>query len=286
MPWLPEKNETLPQKLALVEPGFSEVVQRLPPRNEPVFPGDWLHLEMIERYAVLRHAGIQAGANVLELGAGAHALATVPLAYLVGNTGRVVAVELERWHSFGDVVGSSGLSRRVIPVACDATRLPFPFECFDLAVIVHGIRSMRDEGTISRILREMLRLSPRIFVAESLPVARTRAQEAHLEMYNLREEIFEARLGRPDDIRYLPLEKITELIEDAGGRVFESTVLDIGLPHFLAFIPRKYVEGIPDGEKRDNLLRRWEAAYAKIVEHGEEHPPAAVITAVRGTDRS
>ncbi|ALL00345.1 hypothetical protein Pyrde_0295 [Pyrodictium delaneyi] len=41
----------------------------------------------------------------------------------------------------------------------------------------------------------MLRVSEMVFIAESLPIARNERQKAHLEFYNLREEIFEALYG-------------------------------------------------------------------------------------------
>jgi precorrin-6B methylase 2 len=274
----------LDERLREVDTGFAEIVRRIPPRKEPSLPPDWLHLEMIERYRVLSHAGIEKGANVLEVGAGAHAIATVPLAYMVGEAGRVVAVEIERWACFDETVRAAGLKRRIIALATDARRLPFPFESFDLAAIVHGIRSLRNRETIGKVLREMLRVAPRIFVAESLPMARTKAQEAHLAMYNLREEIFEARTGKKDDLRYVPLEALVGFVKGAGGKVVESKVLDVGLPHYLAFLPRAYVERIEDEDKRADLLRRWEAAKGRLDEHGAEHPPVGIVVAVRRGD--
>lgn len=280
-----EGGNTLNRKLGEIDSEFAKIIERLPPRTEPHLPPDWLHLEIVERYEVLSHAEIEKGMNVLEIGSGAHAIATVPLAHMVGDGGRVTAVEMERWEHFDEIMRATGLRRRVIPLACDATRLPFPFECFDLAATVHGIRSMRNEETITTILKEMLRVSPRIFLAESLPILGTKAQEAHLEMYNLREEIFEALTGRKDDIHYFPVEKLVDLVERAGGKVADSKVLDVDLPHYLAFIPREYVERIRDEEKRKTLLRRWQAAHEKLREHGEEHPPVAVLDAVRSEEQ-
>lgn len=274
-------DDLLAQKLKETDSSFASIIEGLPPREEQHLPPNWLHFEMIERYEVLSHAYIEEGMNVLEIGAGAHAIATVPIACIVGDRGRVQAVEIERWHSFDEIVEASGLRKRVIPLSCDATHLPFPFECFDVAVCVHGVRSLRSEETIVQILREMLRLSSRIFVAASLPISHTKAQEAHLGMYNLREEIFEALSGEKDDIHYLPLERLSELIEKADGRVTESKVLDTGLPHFLALIPKESIEKIRDEEKKKNLARRWETAHEELTRHGEEHPPVGVLNAVR-----
>jgi len=73
-----------------------DVLSKIPLRNEPPLPPDWLHIEILERFRVLRFASLEEGMNVLETGCGAHAITTVPLAYLVGETGRVVVVDKAR----------------------------------------------------------------------------------------------------------------------------------------------------------------------------------------------
>ena len=180
------------------------------------------------------------------VGCGAHAITTVPLAYLVEETGRVVAIDLSRWHFFEEITSSAGVRHYIIPLKVDARELPFPFKSFDLAVLVHGVRSLKNEETMIKVFTKMLRVAERVFIAETLPIAKNQAQEAHLEMYNLREEIFEALFGEKDDLHYLPLEKLKELLEKAGGRIIESGVFEPNLPHYLAYIPREYVEQIKE----------------------------------------
>ena len=269
-------KELLKQKLEDVDEKFGRIVESIPPRTEPYLPPYWLHLEIIERYKLL-NAAVEENTNVLEVGCGAHALSTVPLAYMVGNGGRVIAVDVERWNHFDEIIGFTGFKRRVIPVSCDATSLPFKFKCFDLGVIIHGIRSMHNEDNITKIIKEMLRVSSQIFIAESLPIAKTKAQEAHLEMYNLREEIFEALEGRKDGTHYIPLKKIEDLVRKSGGTILESKTIDTGLPDHLAFLPKNFIEKIKDQEKREDLLNRWKVAYSKLKRYGKEHLPVGII---------
>ncbi len=271
----------LETKLEKIDSEFAEIIRRIPKRDPQEPTPFWLHFEMIERYKVLREANIEKGMNILEVGSGAHAITTTVLAYLVGDRGRVVAVDIGRWRFVNEILAQAGLKHRVFPLAHDATSLPLQYECFNLAVVIHGVRSFRNETTITKILKEMLRVSPRIFVAESLPIAKTKAQKAHLEMYNLREEIFQARSGQKDDIHYLPLDKLTELVEKAGGEVTDSRMMEIDQPHFLACVPRGLVEKIEDEEIREDLLQRWEAAYTKLQQHGEEHLPVGIVKAKR-----
>ena len=255
-----------------------DVLSKIPLRNEPPLPSDWLHTEMLERFRVLRFAPLKEGMNVLEIGCGAHALTTVPLAYLVGETGRVVAVDRSRWRFFEKVTSSAGVKHRIIPLKVDARELPFPFKAFDLAVLIHGIRSLKGEETMIKIISEMLRVSERIFIAESLPIANNERQRAHLELYNLREDIFEALFGENDDLHYPTLEKLHELVERAGGRIIRSGTFEPKLPHYLAYIPREYVERVEDERKRAELLKRWDNAYGKWKE-GAEHPPVGWLLA-------
>jgi len=237
---------------------------------------------MLERLEVLERAGVEAGTSVLEVGSGAHALATVPLAHMVGSSGRVLAIERSRWGQFRDLVMQSGLRDRIRPVACDARWLPLRDDSVDLAVCVHGIRSLGGEESIVRILREMLRVSPRLFIAESLPIARTSAQRSHLAMYDLRHDVFFATSGRRDDLPYASLDRLASLTDRAGGIVDASEALEVNLPHSLAYFPRSLVEAIPAGEVREDLLRRWDEAAENVGKYGEDHPPVGFVLAHRG----
>jgi len=165
----------------------------------------------------------------------------------------------------------------------DARELPFPFKAFNLAVLVHGIRSLKNEETIVKVISEILRVSERIFIAESLPIANNEGQRAHLELYNRRQEIFEALFGEKDDLHYFPLEKLEEFVERAGGSIVESGVFEPNLPHYLAYIPQEYVAQIKDEKKRTELLERWDRAYEKW-RNGAEHPPVGWLVAESEAD--
>ena len=272
----------LEKALSATEPGFAELVRKIPLQSSPPLTPDWLRYEMLERHLVLRHAARVSGFTILEVGSGGHAISTVPLAYAVGADGRVLAVERQRWDHFREIVAASGLAPRIHPIASDARRLPLRDGSVDLAVCVHGIRSLESEQNLVDVFREMLRVAPRIFLAESLPIASSEAQRAHLAMYNLREEVFEAGTGLRDDLHYRPLSQLTALVERAGGVVLSSRTVEIDLPHALAYFPRSLVERIPESDVRDSLLRRWDEADALRARYGTEHPPVAVITAARG----
>lgn len=262
-------------------PAFSAVLQKVPLQESPGLPPDWLRVEMLERYQILERVGIPRASRVLEIGSGPHAISTVPLAFVIGPEGSVIASEPSRWARFNEVVVASGLTDRVRPVRCDARHLPFENDSVDISACIHGIRSLGSHANLTAIIREMLRVSRRVALAESLPIATNEAQQAHLAMYNLRHEVFEKTLGRPDDLPYRPLEELVTSVEGAGGSVEMATTLEIDLPHALARFPRALIEEIPDARARASLLRRWDEADSLVQRFGADHPPVGIVTARR-----
>jgi ubiquinone/menaquinone biosynthesis C-methylase UbiE len=252
---------------------------RVPLLGTPPLDPMWLRYEMLERFLLLQRGPIAKGMTVLEVGAGAHAIATVPLACRVGPGGQVVAIELSRWSHFQEIVTACGIEARVDAVRADARRLPHPSQRFEVAACLHGVRSFRSERAMGEVFREMLRVGRSLFVAESLPIAHTEAQRAHLAMYELREEVFRALGDGPDDLRYRTLSRLCELIEEAGGEVHSKEVLDVDLPHALAFFPRALIEGIPEPCQRTELLERWDRAHELGQRCGTDHPPVAILRA-------
>ena len=100
-------------------------------------------------------------------------------------------------------------------------------------------------------------------------------------MYNLRHEVFGAISGTPDDLPYYPVDRLASLAIHAGGSVETTLTLDVDLPHSLAYFPRSLVENVPDGEVRQELLRRWDEAVESLRRFGEDHPPVGVVVARR-----
>ena len=268
-------------QLQSANPQFRELLGRIPLQTNRPLPSEWLRCEMLERLQVLQRAGLRAGEAVLEVGSGSHAISTVPLAFLMGADGRVLAIERERWQNFRSIVGASGMSNRIRAAGGDARRLPVRTDAMSLAVCIHGIRSLGDDRSVLAVLREMLRVAPRIVIAESLPEGRTEAQRAHLTMYALREEALRASTGRPDDLPYRPLDRLDSLVKEAGAVVEEASTIDVDLPHALAFFPRALIDSIPSGVLREDLLRRWDEANARCIRWGEDHPPVGLIVATR-----
>ncbi len=283
--------ETLEEILKEVSPKLKEVMERIPKyQPHPRLPSDWYYWQIIERHTVLKHAGLISGANVLEVGCGPQAIATIPLALLVGERGRVIALDRGRWgvtrsgemeSDLWKLMKASGLQNRVIPLQEDARSLPFPFSCFDLSVCIHGIRSFENRKVTVEAVKEMLRVSKeRIFLAESSPIARNKAQQAHLTMYNLRRPVFVA-LGwaAAGDIPYFSQEELEKIAKEAGAARIETQLVDVNMPHHLAWFPLEIIKKIKDRKTREDLKQKWKKATRMLDEYGEEHPPVVIVNA-------
>ena len=253
----------------------------------PRLPPDWYQWQIAERHMILKYAKIASGANVLEIGCGPQAIATIPLASLVGEKGRVVALDKGRWGDFRKLIERSRLKYRVIPLQDDARKLPFPYSCFDLPVCIHGIRSFESRKACVEAIGEMLRVSKeRIFIAESSPIARNMAQKAHLTMYNLRRTVFLA-MDRPEagDIPYFSQNDLVKIVKEAGAMKIDAKLVEVNMPHHLAWFPPEIFDKIKDKAKRENLRRKYVKGEKMLHKYGEEHPPVIVINAWKKKNR-
>jgi len=263
-----------------LDPKFRKILESIPKVGFQRLPPDWLHWQILERFEILKHADIREGSNILEIGCGPHAIATIALATLVGENGRIVAVDRGRWGNFWKTLKQSGLTSRVIPLHEDARNRPFPFPCFDLVACVHGIRSFDSRESVVKATREMLRVTKeRIFIAESSPISKNKAQEAHIAMYNLRRPTFLA-LGRRylGDLHYFTPEELRNIAIEAGASKVDMKIVDVDMPHHLAYFPLDEIKKIEDKTIRENLEKKWKKALKMLDKHGEEHPPVIVMT--------
>jgi ubiquinone/menaquinone biosynthesis C-methylase UbiE len=246
-------------------------------------PPDWFQWQIAERYMILKHAKIALGANILEIGCGPQAMATIPLAFLVGENGRVVALDRGRWGDFWKLIERSGVKSRVIPLQDNARKLLFPYSCFDLTVCIHGIRSFENRKACVEAIGEMLRVSTgRIFIAESSPIARNMAQKAHLTMYNLRRRVF-LTMNRPEwgDIPYFSQNDLVKIVKEAGAWKIDTKLIDVNMSRHLAWFPPELPDKIKDKARRENLRREYLKGEKMLDKYGEEHPPVIVINAWR-----
>ena len=91
----------------------------------------------------------------------------------------------------------------------------------------------------------------------------------------------EKGLGHEDwgDLHYFSPEDIKGVIEEAGATDTDIKLVEVDMPHYLAYFPVGYIEKIIDEKIRDDLKERWTEALEMLEKHGEEHPPVIIINA-------
>lgn len=117
------------------------------------------------------------------------------------------------WRNFRMSLRELGLFDRVLGVKSDARRVPFKSSSFTVAATVHAIRNFQNKLCIETVLREMKRVVVKggsVILVESLPVARTKAQEAHLQMFRCKAKYTSGELN------YLPNEELLEMLQKVG----------------------------------------------------------------------
>jgi len=268
------------------------VLQCIPIVEMPPYttlPPDLSRWEILERFKIVKHARIAKGSIILEICCGPQAFSTMALAFAVGSTGKVTAMdnmanwtrENNPWNTrFLATLKGAKLDRRVDPLITDARKIPFPNDCFGLVTCIHGVRSFEDRNAIVVAMREMLRVTKkRIFVAETSPYAENKAQEAHLAMYNLRRPVFLAQdKKKVGDIHYLKEEELKDLAKKAGASKVKTKLVRVNQPHHLAFFPISVIDKVSDEKVKLKLKKKWFEAVKLLEKYGEEYPPVITMT--------
>jgi len=198
---------------------------------------------------------------------------------------RVVSLDLMNghgrygwWNDFAKSMGEVGLSDRVMGIRADVRRLPFRESSFDAAIAVHSIRNFQDKATIQTAIGEMKRVvveGGSVVIAESLPVARNRAQEAHLQMFECKVRYTSGEL------RYLERDELVGMFESVEFKEIEGREID----HNLSAAPPLFcidchLSSLADRESEE-AREVYGKALSLIREYGEVSPPTVLVKATK-----
>lgn len=182
------------------------------------------------------------------------------------------------WKNFATSTDEVGLSDRITGVRADVRCLPFGESSFDGAVAVHSIRNFQDRATIEMAIGEMKRVvveGGNVIIAESLPVARNKAQEAHLEMFECK-----ARYST-GELRYLKRDELMGIFENAGFKEIEARELDCNLSAAPPlFCIDRHLSPLAEMERRE-AKDAYRKAINLIREYGEISPPTILVMATK-----
>jgi len=230
-----------------------------------------------ERLALAEEIGVCEDDTVLDVGCGKGYL-TIALATRCKD---VCGLDLMDgfgrrgwWADFRAEMGALGLGQNVRGARASAAEIPFRDGSFSLTASAHALRNFQGRETVVAALREMRRVTRgggRVVVAENLPVARTRAQEAHLRMFDCR--VKHVMGDRP----LYTEEELVRMFEEAGMTPTRSEVLDFGL----SAAPPMFVlneDSVPE-EEREEAIGEYREAVDMIRLHGESSTPVLLLEA-------
>ena len=147
-------------------------------------------------------AGVRAGDRVLDLAAGTGDL-TRAFARKVGATGQVVHTDINEamLRTGRDRLLDEGL---LLPsVACDAERLPFRDDGFDLVSVAFGLRNMTDKERALAEMCRVLRPGGRLLVLEFSKVAEPLAKPYDWYSFKVLPRLGQLVAGDAASYRYL-----------------------------------------------------------------------------------
>jgi ubiquinone/menaquinone biosynthesis C-methylase UbiE len=178
------------------------------------------------------------------------------------------------WTNFTIAMASLGLHDKTMGVRSSATEIPYRDGAFSLTVSVHALRNFESKLTIVNALTEMKRVTQkkgRVIVAENLPVAFSKSQEAHLKYFRLKTRFVEL------DSPYCSEDMLLNMFEEADLEIARREIIDFDLsaaPPFFYLDPEK----VPS-EERTAIVKEYSETCKMVREYGEKSPPVLLLEA-------
>ncbi|HEX8986481.1 MAG TPA: bifunctional demethylmenaquinone methyltransferase/2-methoxy-6-polyprenyl-1,4-benzoquinol methylase UbiE [Rhodocyclaceae bacterium] len=192
--------ETVPEheKAKRVRGVFSSVAEKYDIMNDLMSMG----LHRIWKAFTIQVAGARAGDRVLDVAGGTADLSSA-FAKRVGETGEVWLTDIN------NAMLTRGRDRlldegKVMPAAqCDAEKLPFPSDYFDIVTVAFGLRNMTHKDAALAEMRRVLRPGGRLLVLEFSHVWEPLAPAYDLYSFKLLPWLGQKIAQDADSYRYL-----------------------------------------------------------------------------------
>jgi ubiquinone/menaquinone biosynthesis C-methylase UbiE len=235
----------------------------------------------MERLALAKEMLLQDNDVILDVGCG-RGYFSVAAAKLSRN---VVGLDLMNgvgrhgwWTNFRISMRKLDLCGKVSGIKADVVSIPFKESSFNAAAAVHSIRNFQNKNSIEKALEEMKRVVIKggtVIAAETLPAARSKAQEAHLQMFHCKVKYSSGEMN------YLEDTELLEMFQRVGFREIESKILDYNLSAAPPLFCLDYhVLSLHESEGNE-ARKAYEKAISAIREYGEASPPAVLVKATK-----
>jgi SAM-dependent methyltransferase len=232
----------------------------------------------MERMMLAKDIGLKKDDVVLDVGCGRGYFTVVAAKFSKHMMGLDVMNGFGRegwWKNFKESMEELKLTQ-VYGVKGDARLIPFKNFSFSVAAAVHSIRNFLDERSIRETVMEMKRVvteDGKVVIVESLPVAKNKAQEAHLAMFECKGKYSVGELP------YFSEEKLLKMFQKPEFKEIEVKIVDYNLS---ATPPLFYLDASSlKGKDRENAQMEYNLATKMIKEYGEVSTSAIIIKAAK-----
>lgn len=235
----------------------------------------------MERMAIAREIPLNEHDIVLDVGCGRGYFSIAAAKYCRHVIGLDLIDGVGRhgwWRNLMTSLRELNLDDRVLGVKSDAAHIPFKASSVDVAAAVHAIRNFQNKLCIEKALREMKRVvvdDGSVVIVESLPTARTMAQEAHLQMLGCKVKYTSGEMD------YLPKEELVEMCQKIEFREIETKELNYNWSATppLFYLPY-HLSSLSDSQREEARVA-YDKATSMIREWGESSPPAILVKATK-----
>ena len=186
------------QKARLVRGVFDSVASRYDVMNDLMSMG----LHRVWKAYTLAVSGAREGQHVLDIAGGTGDLSRA-FARKVGATGSVVHTDINEamLHTGRDRLVDEGL---VLPtVICDAEKLPFPSERFDIVSVAFGLRNMTQKSVALAEMCRVLKPGGKLLVLEFSQVAEPLRKPYDWYSFHVLPRLGQLVTGDADSYQYL-----------------------------------------------------------------------------------
>lgn len=186
------------EKAERVRGVFSSVAQKYDVMNDLMSGG----LHRLWKAFTIQIAGVRKGERVLDV-AGGTADLSLAFARQAGETGQVWLTDIN--HAMLSVGRDRMLDKGFVAPAmqCDAEKLPFPDNYFDLVTVAFGLRNMTHKDQALREMRRVLRPGGRLLVLEFSQIWRPLSKAYDLYSFKVLPWLGKKVAGDGESYRYL-----------------------------------------------------------------------------------
>jgi ubiquinone/menaquinone biosynthesis C-methylase UbiE len=229
----------------------------------------------MERTALARDMGLEKDDTVLEVGCGRGYFSVAAAKFAE----RVIGLDIMNgggrsgwWKNFKETIAELDLKHRVMGLKVDCQTISMKDCSVNKVVAAHSIRNLENKQVIQNAIREMYRVlseGGEMIVAENIPIARNKSQEAHLAFYKCKCEYSSG------DLFYFSQEEFQEMFKEAELGEVDFKLVDYNLS---AAPPIFYLNtSLLKKEQIEKAQKEHNEAVNLIKKYGETSPPTLIM---------